>query len=77
MRAFLKIVDVIAHILALLVWIVLTVGLVSACSSLTASVAIICLMSVSGVLFLFARKCFVFGLLPVLALVMSYLIANG
>ena len=69
--------DVIAYVLALLVWILLTVALVSASSSITASTIIIVLMSISGILFLFARKCFIFGLLPVLALVMSYLIAMG
>ena len=72
-----KIIDVIAHILALMIWILLTAALVSYSSGTGAAAAIIGLMSVSGVLFLFARKCFIFGLLPVLALVMSYLIAMG
>ena len=75
MRIFLKIIDVIVHIIALLVWILLTASMVSYSSGIGAAAAIIGLMSVSAVLFLFARKCFIFGLLPVLALVMSYLIA--
>ena len=75
MRIFLKIIDVIVHIIALLVWILLTASMVSYSSGIGAAAAIIGLMSVSAVLFLFARKCFIFGLLPVLAIVMSYLIA--
>ena len=63
-----KIIDVIAHILAFLVWTLLTISLVSYSSGTIAAVAIIGLMSVSAVLFLFARKCFIFGLLPVLGL---------
>ena len=77
MTTFFKIIDVIAHILALFVWILLTVALVSASDGVTAAAAIIGLMSVSAVLFLFARKCFIFGLLPVLALVISLLISRG
>ena len=77
MTTFFKIIDVIAHILALFVWILLTVALVSASDGVTAAATIIGLMSVSAVLFLFARKCFIFGLLPVLALVISLLISRG
>ena len=72
-----KIIDIIAHIFAFLVWIILTASLVSYSSGIGAAAAIIGLMSVSAILSLFARKCFIFGLLPVLAIVMSYLIAMG
>ena len=73
----LKIIDVIAYIFAFLVWTVLTVTLVSYSSGVIAATTIIGVMSVSAILFLFTKKCFIFGLLPVLALVMSYLIAMG
>ena len=74
---FFKVIDVIAYVLALLVWILLTVALVSASDGITAAAVIIGVMSVSGVLFLFAHKCFIFGLLPVLAIIISLLIAWG
>ena len=72
-----KIIDIIANILALLGWLFLTAAFVSASTSLTVAVAVILLMWVSAVLSFFSRKCFVFGLLPVLALVISYLLTMG
>ena len=72
-----KIIDVIANILALLVWIFLTAAFVSASTSLPATIAVIALMVGSVILSAFSRKCFIFALLPVLALVLSYLLTMG
>ena len=69
-----KIIDVIANILALLVWFGLTAAFVSASTSIPATIAVVLMMLGSAVLSYFSRKCFILALLPVLALVMSYLL---
>ena len=76
MKVF-KAIDIIANILALLVWLFLTAAFVSASNSMPVTIAVIALMGGSAVLSFFSRKCFIFALLPVLALVMSYLLTMG